>query len=295
MYGYILQIPTGLPETVWACKTEVNDYSWQNRNPDNVIEFSICSADDRTVQIEGKPTVSLQGTAVSCLVGNTKISSYAKTGVNVEIASIAVEFPSLVVEQREFEESDFQNNNVLLLPILLEKLPQKTLSEIEYQFHRYIHAYMEHSASSQMLCRSIVFDLLYRMDGLARREFVIKKDKYTYYYVKKADSMIESRYAERLTLQQIAKELGITPNYLSAIYKSSMGIGFSDRLYEVRIKKVKELLLTEKLSSSEIAERVGLGDKSNLRKRFKQYFGVSMREYRSIAKEQTLYHEKPLR
>ena len=50
MYGYVLQIPTGLPETIWACKTLVDDYSWQNRNTDNMIEFSICNAKERFVQ-----------------------------------------------------------------------------------------------------------------------------------------------------------------------------------------------------------------------------------------------------
>ena len=295
MYGYVLQIPTGLPETIWACKTLVDDYSWQNRNTDNMIEFSICNAKERFVQIGTNGLLHTEGTTLSSHIGTTEISSFAKTGIQVEISSIAVRFPKLSVSEREFSESDYQDKTVLLLPILFEKLPQKTISEIEYLFHRYIHSYAEQSASSEMMCRSIIFELLYRIDGLARRTFVTKKDKYTYYYVKKADSIISTRYTEKLTIQQIAKELGITPNYLSAIYKSSMGIGFSDRLYEMRIRKAEQLLMNENLSAAVIAERVGLGDKSNLRKRFKQYYGVSMREYRSIAKEQTLYHDKPMR
>lgn len=295
MYGYVLQIPTGLPETVWACKTLVDDYSWQNRNLDNMIEFSICSAKERTVKIGSGDSIHIEGKTLSCHIGTTEIVSFAKTGVEVEISSIAISFEKLSVSLREFTDADYQDKTVLLLPILFQKLSPKTLSEIEHLFHRYIHSYVEQSASSEMMCRSIVFELFCRIDALARSTLVTKKDKFTYYYVKKVNSIILTRYAEKLTIQQIAEDLGITPNYLSAIYKASIGIGFSEKLYEVRIRKAEQLLLNENLSTTEIAEQVGLGDKSNLRKRFKQYFGVSMREYRNIAKGQTLYHEKPMR
>ena len=111
----------------------------------------------------------------------------------------------------------------------------------------------------------------------------------------KADSIILKRFSERVTQKSIALELGITPAYLSAIYKSSMGIGFSDRLFEVRMKEAERLVKETQLTVSEIALSVGFEDESHLRRRFKQYFGTSIREYRCISKEQTLYHKKPER
>ena len=58
----------------------------------------------------------------------------------------------------------------------------------------------------------------------------------------KADSMMQTRFSEKLTQRCVADELGITPSYLSAIYKSSMGIGFSDRLFEIRMKEAERLV-----------------------------------------------------
>jgi AraC-like DNA-binding protein len=49
------------------------------------------------------------------------------------------------------------------------------------------------------------------------------------------------------------------------------------------------------LSASDIAQAVGFDDESHLRRRFKQYFGIGLKEYRLVNKEQTLYHEKPQR
>ena len=74
-----------------------------------------------------------------------------------------------------------------------------------------------------------------------------------------------------------------------------MGVGFSDRLCEIRMKKAETLVLEGTLSTSNIAQTVGFDDESHLRRRFKQYFGIGMKEYRLVNKEQTLYHEKPQR
>ena len=213
----------------------------------------------------------------------------------MEITSIAVRFSSLQAELRELTEEDLGNRGVLLLPMFFDALTERELSELSRLFHQYIQSYVEESAAAQLLCCAIVFEILSRLDRLARRRAAHARKKYSNYYVRRADYLIESRYAERLTLASVAAELGITPAYFSALYKESAGVCFSERLSEVRLKKAEELLTSSPLSVSAIAEQVGLGDESNLRKRFKQYFGMNLREYRCVAREQTLYHEKPTR
>ncbi len=295
MFGYVLQKPTSLSETVWACKTCVDDYDWKNRNRADQVEFCICSASERTVLVKDRPPMILRGTTVSCVVGDVEIRSHAETGVRVEITTVAVRFPTLSAVAKELEEEDFRNPSVLLVPHLLADLTERELLELERLFHQYIQASVDHSAAARLRCSAIALDLLSRLDHLVRKQTTPKREKYSSYYVLKADSIIHHRYAERLTLTQVARELEITPSYLSALYKSSMGVCFSDRLAEVRVKKAEHLLVTSTCSVSEIAERVGLGDESNLRKRFKQYFGMNLRAYRCVAREQTLYHDKPIR
>ena len=293
MFGYVLKLPSSLPKTVWACKTTVNSYHWNNNNKADMIEFSRACAAERTLVIGGYGECVLRGETFSCLVGDTDVRSYADDGVEVGISSIAVRFSELSFEARDFEERDISDNSVLLLPHIIDGLSEQELSRIDRLMHRYISSYIEKSAASEMECASIVFELLSMIDTHARRHSAIKKDKYVNYYVNKADSVISKRYAEKLTLNLVAGELGITPSYLSAIYKSSMGVGFSERLLEVRMNKARELLLNGELTVGEIASRVGFGDESHLRRRFKQYFGATIREYRCISQEQTLYHKKP--
>ena len=294
MYGYRLKKPNGLPRAVWACKTAVNNYSWVNKNKPCMIEFSLCKAEKRTLSIKNYGEFDIFDRSFSCLVGNTEVSSFADEGVTVEISSIAVSFDSLDFEAKNFESSDF-DTDTLLIPHVADGLTDGEYCELERLLHRFIHCYMEKSVTAELECSAITFFLLSKLDSVARRSNKVKNDKYINYYVMKADSIMLKRFSEKLTQKTVASELGITPSYLSAIYKSSMGIGFSDRLFEIRMKEAERLVSEASHTASEIALKVGFEDESHLRRRFKQYFGTSIREYRCISKEQTLYHKKPER
>lgn len=293
MYGYRIQRPIVLSQTLWACRTTVSDYTWQNRNKPNTIEISISNAASRTHRVRSAPTRVLTGSTLACVVGDTPICCEAPTGVVVQITSVAVRFPALSVTEKEFDAQDLADTSVLLLPLLQEGLSQSELGEIERLLHQYIETSVKKSAAAALSCNAILFRLLCRLDAMARR--APKKGKYAHFYVGKAEAILRERYTQRLTLSEVAAELEITRGYLCAIFKQYTGCGFSERLTQLRMEKARELLQEGSYSAAEIAERTGLGDERNLRRRFKQYFGAGVGEYRHIAKEQTLYHARPVR
>lgn len=295
MLGYRLQKPTALSAAAWACKTVVADYAWKNNHQPQLLEISMATATERVVRIGTDAPRVVGGTTVSCIIGDVPLESYAETGVSVEILSVAVRFPSLSVEVKEFDAEDFADTSVLLIPIFWERLSEREIAEYERLLNQYIRSYVDTGAGAELLCNAVVLELLFRLDAMVRQQAEIKPERYANYYVQKVDSIIRHRYAQRLTLREIAGELDITPNYLSSLYKSARGVGFSQALSEIRLKQARDLLTTTSLSAAEVAEQTGLGDESTLRRRFKQYFGTGIREYRCIAKEQTLYHDKPVR
>ena len=295
MYGYKLNLPRSMPIPAWACKTSVDRYDWKNTNKSNMIEFALCKASCRTVEIVNREPILLSGKSLTCILGDREIKSHAADGVNVEIVSVAVVFDEITYTGDELCEKDLKEKDTLLLPFMLSDLPMQNWMEIENILYRFISENVKEDASSKMVCASLIYELLAVLDRLVRKQLKVKREKYTNYYVLKADSILVKRYGEKLTLKSVSKELGITPNYLSAIYKNCIGVGFSDRLCEIRMKKAETLVLEGALSASDIAQAVGFDDESHLRRRFKQYFGISLKEYRLVNKEQTLYHEKPQR
>ena len=295
MYGYIIKKPQSIPISVWAVKTSLNRYDWKNRNTSNMIEFSICEAACRTVECGDRHPVVTSGKSFLCILGDCDVKSYAEDEVVVEILSVAVRFDSITYIAEELNERHLKEKDILLLPFMLSDLPLQDWMDIENLLYRYISENVKKDAASEIICASMIYELIATLDRLVRKQISEKRKKYSNYYVLKADSILLKRYSEKLTLQSVAEELGVTPNYLSFLFKNATGIGFSDRLCQIRMKKAERLVVEGCHSVSDIAAAVGFDDESHLRRRFKQYYGIGMKEYRLVSKEQTLYHDKPQR
>lgn len=293
MYAYLLKPPSTLPTTAWACKSRIDDYAWENNHEKNLIELCLSEAEERLVEIEGKPPITIKGKALGCVIGDERVKSSAPTGVTVKISSVAVKFDSLEWTLTELDERVLSLTDRLILPVSI--CADGTDGGIERLFGEYVHSYTMEGAAAKMLTSSIFFELLYRLDAEARAALGERKKNHPSFYAAKAMYEIERRYATPIGLATLAGELGITPSYLSTVFRSAYGKSFSEALFEIRINAARALAETTSLRPSEISAEVGLGDESNLRRRFKARFGMSIREYRGVFREQTLLHEKPLR
>ena len=297
MYGYRVKIPPSPPIVKWATKVSVDDYSWRNNEPHGVgyLEFALVTAPSYTVQVGEDPPVEMHGMHMHCVVGDAPIRCAAESGVSVQIASVAVQITGLQWELKRLCREDFDDPDVVLLPMVTGLSEYGELQKYEQRIHQFIHAYMTPGHASALKCTEIIYDLLCRLDAMVRQSANRMTDKYITYYVKKTNYAIETRYHEKLTINALAAEFGITPSYLSSIYHNAVGMTFSGRLTDVRMQHAKELLLHSDLHLSEIAVRVGYSSESHLRKRFSRHVGIGITEFLCIHKEQTLYHAKPQR
>lgn len=97
---------------------------------------------------------------------------------------------------------------------------------------------------------------------------------------KKVDAFIEGNYSNvNLGLQMIADHFGLTPMYVSKVYKNQTGKKIVDRIKEIRIEKSKQMLITEK-KIKDISEMVGFVNSSVFIKIFKEYEGITPGNYR---------------
>lgn len=92
---------------------------------------------------------------------------------------------------------------------------------------------------------------------------------------------IDEHYAdESISLNKVAKEVNISPNYLSAIFSQEEGQTFVEYLTGKRISEAKRLLLHTDKRSNEVAFAVGYKDPHYFSFVFKKTVGLSPREYR---------------
>ncbi len=112
-------------------------------------------------------------------------------------------------------------------------------------------------------------------------DMVIKEKKENYRaIVKKSIDYIKENYSRDITLEEIAKELFITPSYLSRVFKKETDINFVTWINKYRVDKAKELLKDLSLKSYHIAEMVGYNDYRYFNINFKKYSGLTAKEYR---------------
>ncbi|OQY34068.1 MAG: hypothetical protein B6241_06185 [Spirochaetaceae bacterium 4572_59] len=104
--------------------------------------------------------------------------------------------------------------------------------------------------------------------------------------VKHADAIfqaiqyINKNYAEKVSLDEVAGAVYLSPAYFSKIFKEEMKCNFNTYLNRNRIEKSKNLLLNSKFSLVEIAGMVGYEDQSYFTKVFKKIAGLSPGKYR---------------
>lgn len=114
-----------------------------------------------------------------------------------------------------------------------------------------------------------------------------ESDYQSKHILRKSQEYIDSNYtSENLSLNEVAVNVGVSANYLSAIFSQNTNQTFIEYVTEKRMSKAKKMLKDTDLSSGEIASAVGYKDPHYFSFVFKKTQGISPREYRNGKKGQ---------
>lgn len=91
--------------------------------------------------------------------------------------------------------------------------------------------------------------------------------------------IVNSRYDENIGMEDIAGEVFFSSNYIRKVFKDETGHTISDYLLQVRMKRTLELMKNPKLHVYDIGKKVGYDNSSYFGQVFKQYYGVTPKEY----------------
>ncbi|MDQ0972599.1 AraC-like DNA-binding protein [Neobacillus niacini] len=99
--------------------------------------------------------------------------------------------------------------------------------------------------------------------------------------IEKVVAKIQESYADDISLESCADEVGTNPYSLSKAFKQMVGINFIDYLTQLRIEKAKELLINTDIKINDIAESVGYRH-SYFNRIFKKQIGIPPSQYRKL-------------
>lgn len=97
-------------------------------------------------------------------------------------------------------------------------------------------------------------------------------------------TLLQKEYNRDITLTEAADIANMSIYYFCKFFKKVIGKTFTNYLLSIRIDKAKELLLTEKITVTSIAYKVGFENLSYFYRKFKEFTGYCPTEYLNTVK-----------
>ncbi|WP_219835728.1 response regulator [Paenibacillus sp. R14(2021)] len=103
--------------------------------------------------------------------------------------------------------------------------------------------------------------------------------------VRRALDWIRRHYAEAVTMQQAADEIGVNASYLSRLFKEEVKQGFADYVSRYRVGQAKELIRSGEADLKEIVPQTGFSSYNYFFTVFKKITGMTPLEYEKHVKK----------
>ncbi|MEN6312690.1 MAG: helix-turn-helix domain-containing protein [Clostridiaceae bacterium] len=159
----------------------------------------------------------------------------------------------------------------------LENIESISKYPIDYNFNSFMTVLNRCETIDEM--KSEFYDMFNRVFTNLEQK---KNSKYTV-VINKAIDIINQEYAnEGLCLNNVAGRLGLSPNYLSKLFKTYTAKSVGDYINQLRVEKALKLLEESDLSINEIASRIGIPCNTYFYPIFKKIMGITPAEYRQL-------------
>lgn len=146
-------------------------------------------------------------------------------------------------------------------------------------FERIIKHYNSLSAKEEIILQSQILELIYTISKDTTKRITSHKATANHLIIENTLTYIKDNLTEDLSLEQIAKQMSLSPIYFHALFKASVGKTLRDYVEEQRIKKAINLLQTTDYSLTKIAFECGFSSQSYFCYVFKRRMKQTPRKY----------------
>jgi AraC family transcriptional regulator len=103
-------------------------------------------------------------------------------------------------------------------------------------------------------------------------------------WLRQVKELIGGNFAARLSLSQIAAEVGLNPVYLSAAFRKHCGCTIGDYIRRVRVEHASRELAHGDAPLADIGLSVGFSDQAHFSRTFKRFTGMTPAQFRAAAR-----------
>lgn len=101
-------------------------------------------------------------------------------------------------------------------------------------------------------------------------------------WLRRVEERVRERYAEKLTLSELAEEAGVHPVHLATVFRQKRGVTVGEFIRRLRVAAAEALLSEQARSLAEIALAVGFADQSHFTRTFRRIHGMTPNAYRRL-------------
>jgi two-component system response regulator YesN len=98
--------------------------------------------------------------------------------------------------------------------------------------------------------------------------------------ITRSQEYIRQNFRKDLSLEEVAREAGISPYYFSKLFKEETGVNFSEYLTGLRIETARQLLMNRELSIKQVCVDSGYANPNYFSRIFKKWTGITPTEFR---------------
>lgn len=126
-----------------------------------------------------------------------------------------------------------------------------------------------------------VFGMMARYVPMEKQDFENRKNLEQYLKIQKAFDLIHEEYSDEISLDRVASHIGYDKRAFCRIFKNVTNMTFHEYLNFYRISVAVQYLKFKSHSIGEIGQMVGIPVAKSFSRIFRQYMGMSPKEYRN--------------
>lgn len=131
--------------------------------------------------------------------------------------------------------------------------------------------------ASQLAIEGLTLELLAEVS----RHHVSTRDKHAPQWLERAVELLRERFAERLTIPEVAMSVGVHPVHLAREFRRFKRCTIGEYVRQLRIERACHQLHNPEEPLAAIAAGAGFSDQSHFCRTFKSFVGMTPSEYRS--------------
>ena len=100
-----------------------------------------------------------------------------------------------------------------------------------------------------------------------------------HHIIQKTQQYIGAHVGEKLTVPVVAKGVGVSPSYLTALYHKHLEVSPAEYIRRIKLQQSKQLIREGQMNFTQIAESLQYSTVHHFSRQFKQMFGMTPTEY----------------